>query len=176
VMASARAVLRSSAATCGHLGELLTHLNRLLVDDLGGRRFVTMILWLVDVRNRTVCWANAGHGPALVYDPATDRFEESGRDGIPLGIDEDVTYREHVHGPVRPGQIMVLGTDGVWETVNAEGDPFGTERLRDSIRAAAEGSAREITDAVRRDLDAFRGSREHQDDVTLVIIKVSSSL
>jgi serine phosphatase RsbU (regulator of sigma subunit) len=176
VMASARAVLRSSVATCGHLGELLTHLNELLVDDLGGRRFVTMILWLVDVRNRTVCWANAGHGPALVYDPATDRFEESGRDGIPLGIDEDVTYREHVHGPVRPGQIMALGTDGVWEMVNGEGEPFGMERLRDSIRAAAGGSAREITDAVRRDLDAFRGAREHQDDVTLVIIKVASSL
>jgi sigma-B regulation protein RsbU (phosphoserine phosphatase) len=174
VMASARAVLRSSAATCGHLGQLLTHLNALLVRDLRGQRFVSMILWLVDVRRGSVCWANAGHHPAIVYDPETGQIDQSGRDGMPLGIDDGV-YHEHEYGPVRPGQVMVLGTDGVWETVNEAGDFFGVERLQESIRAAAVGSAREIAMAVRRDLDAFRGRRQQRDDVTLVVIKVAKA-
>ena len=172
VMASARAVLRSSATTCGHLGELLTHLNGLLVSDLRGQRFVSMLLWLVDLRSGSVCWANAGHNPAVVYDPLSDRFEQSGQDGIPLGIDETTVYREHTYGPTRPGQVMFLGTDGVWETSNEAGDFFGMSRLQASIRSAAGGSAREIAEAVRRDLDSFRGGREFKDDVTLVVIKV----
>jgi sigma-B regulation protein RsbU (phosphoserine phosphatase) len=172
VMASTRAVLRSSALACGHLGQLLTHLNDLLVRDLNGQRFVSMILWLVDVRSGTACWANAGHNPAIVYDPLTQHFHYSGKDGIPLGIDQAVVYGEHAYGPIRPGQVMVLGTDGVWEAANEAGEFFGMERLHNSIRAAAGGTAREIADAVRRDLDAFRGRRQHRDDVTLVVIKV----
>ena len=101
VMASARAVLRSSVLTCGHLGQLLSHLNGLLVHDLRGQRFMSMILWLVDLRGGAVCWANAGHPPAIVYDAQTDTFDQSGRDGIPLGIDEEVMYEEHTHGPIR---------------------------------------------------------------------------
>jgi serine phosphatase RsbU (regulator of sigma subunit) len=174
VMASARAVLRSSATTCGHLGQLMTHLNALLVHDLRGQRFVSMILWLVDVRGGTACWANAGHHPAIVYDPATQAFEQSGRDGIPLGIDADAEYHEHVHGPLRRGQVMVLGTDGIWETTNDRGEFFGVDRLRDSIHAAAGRTASEIAAAVRRDLDAFRGKKDYKDDVTLVVIKVTA--
>jgi serine phosphatase RsbU (regulator of sigma subunit) len=172
VMASARAVLRSSVTTCGHLGQLLSHLNALLVHDLRGQRFVSMILWLVDLRGGTVCWANAGHAPAILYDPQTGQLEQSGRDGYPLGIDESAIYEEYTHGPIRQGQVIILATDGVWETVNEAGEFFGMERLYDSIRAAADGSAREIADAIRRDLDTFRGRRDHRDDVTLVVIKV----
>jgi sigma-B regulation protein RsbU (phosphoserine phosphatase) len=172
VMASTRAVLRSSAIACGHLGELLTHLNALLVRDLRGRRFVSLILWFVDLRSRSVCWANAGHWPAIVYDPQTGCFESSGRGGIPLGIDENVVYEENEQGTVRSGQVIVLGTDGVWETVNESGEFFGMERLRESIRTSAGGSAREIGETVRRDIDTFRGRRQSRDDVTLVVIKV----
>lgn len=174
VMASARAVLRSNSASCGHLGELLTHLNTLLVPDMGGRRFITMLLWLLDLRGGTACWANAGHNPALVYDPRDDRFEESGYDGIPLGIYDGVTYKEHAFGPVRPGQVIVLGTDGVWETANERKELYGEERLRQCVRAAAHRPAREIAEAVRRDLGAFRGPARQRDDVTLVVIKVEA--
>ena len=172
VMAGARAVLRSSSATCGHLGELLAHLNGLLAHDLRDGRFVSMILWLVDLRGRSICWANAGHPPALIYDPAADRFEQSGRDGIPLGIDDDVTYREHALGPLCPGQVMVLSTDGVSEMQSPSGEFFGIERLQETIRRAAGGSARDIADAIRGDLDAFRGRQDNRDDVTAVVIKV----
>lgn len=172
VMAGTRAVLRSRATACGHLGELMTHLNAQLFPDLQGCRFVSMLLWLVDVRGRTACWANAGHQPALVYDRAADRFDESGLDGIPLGLDPTAAYDEHVHGPIAPGQVTVLGTDGVWETADAAGEMFGTDRLRATIRAAAGGSAREIAAAIRRDLDAFRGPCPFRDDATVVVIKV----
>ncbi len=75
----ARGILHSRATACGHLGDLMTHLNDQLVRDMMDARFVTMMLWYVDPRRGTVCWASAGHDPAIVYDPAADRFEESGQ-------------------------------------------------------------------------------------------------
>jgi sigma-B regulation protein RsbU (phosphoserine phosphatase) len=175
VMAGARGVLHSRATRCGHLGELMTHLNDELVPDLGGHRFITMLLWYLDPGRGTACWANAGHDPALVYDPHADRFEESGRGGIPLGIEAGHAYEEYAFGPVRPGQVFVLGTDGIWETVDDAGEFYGKGRLRDAVRAAAGGTAAEIAAAVRRDLDAFRGARHQRDDVTLVVVKACSA-
>jgi sigma-B regulation protein RsbU (phosphoserine phosphatase) len=173
LMAGARGVLHSRASTCGHLGELMTHLNHQLVRDTGGRRFVTMMLWYVDRHRATACWANAGHDPVLIYDAATDAFTEGCRAGdIPLGIDAAVVYEEQSFGPVRPGQVVVLGTDGIWEALDDGGRYYGRERLMAAVRAAATGTAQEIATAVRRDLDAFRRGQSPRDDVTLVIIKV----
>jgi sigma-B regulation protein RsbU (phosphoserine phosphatase) len=73
---------------------------------------------------------------------------------------------------VKPGQIIVLGTDGVWEAMNAKEEQFGKERLKEIVRTWSHGTAAEITDAVRRALDAFRGTQHQRDDVTLVVIKV----
>jgi serine phosphatase RsbU (regulator of sigma subunit) len=177
LMAGARGILHSRAAGCSHLGELLTHLNEQLVPDTAGCRFVTMMLWYVEPRTGRVCWANAGHDPAIVYDPATDQFTESGPrgGGIPLGIQSGVNYREYAFGPLRAGQVVVLGTDGIWEAINPAGEFFGKARLRESVRAAAADggtAAADIAAAVRRDLERFRGAQHQRDDVTLVVIKV----
>lgn len=172
LMASARAILHSKATTCGHLGELLTHLNDLLVADMMGGRFMTMHLWCIDAKRRTASWSSAGHDPAMIYDPQTDRFDETEIGGLPLGIESAVVYDEHTYAPLRAGQIILLGTDGVWETANGEGEMFGKDRLRQSLRAAAGGSAWEIAAAISRDLNAFRGGVRQRDDITLIILKL----
>src|SRR5688572_9723170 len=172
VMAGTRGVLHSRAASCGHLGELMTHLNDRLARDVMPDRFVTMLLWYTDPRRGAACWANAGHDPAIVYDPRDDRFTESGLGNIPLGIEPGMTYDEHAFGPLRAGQVIVLGTDGIWEAVDASGELYGKRRLMDVVRARAAGTAEQIAHAVRRDVEAFRGAQHQRDDVTLVVIKV----
>jgi sigma-B regulation protein RsbU (phosphoserine phosphatase) len=177
-MAAARAILHSRAMGCGDLGEMLTHLNNQLARDMGGRRFVTMMLWMVDPKTGGVCYASAGHDPALVYDPPTDEFAETFRGGMPLGIDEGVRFQEQSFAPVKPGQVIVLGTDGVWDTLNPAGEFFGKEGVQQSIRNAVTGGAKtaeEIATTIRRDLDAFRGPRLQRDDVTVVVIRVAET-
>src|SRR5262249_9553335 len=94
VMAGARAVLRARAARAGGLAALIGRLNRLLCHDLDGTRFMTMHLSVVDARAGTYRFVSAGHDPALIYDPATDRFEEVDKAGLPLGIMEEAQYDE----------------------------------------------------------------------------------
>jgi serine phosphatase RsbU (regulator of sigma subunit) len=172
VMAGARAVLRDRAGTAGSLAELLGRLNRLLSADLEGTRFMTMHLSVINARTGTFRWASAGHDPALLYDPATDRFDSLEGADLPLGILEEETYEEHSRDGLRPGQVLVIGTDGVWEMPNNAKEQFGKERLRATIREFAEKPAAAIVQALLDRLTAFRGECRPVDDVTFVIVKV----
>jgi sigma-B regulation protein RsbU (phosphoserine phosphatase) len=175
VMAGARAVVRDRADATGSLAALVARLNRLLSADHGGDRFMTMHLSIIDAQACSMRWVSAGHDPALVYDPTTDRFEEVGQGDLPLGVVDDTDYTEHTYGPLREGQLILVSTDGVWEMPDAKGEQFGKERLREVIRAVAGSSAATISQTLCNRLLEFRGDQKAVDDVTFVIVKVAAA-
>ena len=73
---------------------------------------------------------------------------------------------------MRPGQVILIGTDGVWEMPDGKGEAFGKDRLRAVIRESAAGSAAEVAQAIRDRLAGFRGDARQVDDVTFVVVKV----
>jgi sigma-B regulation protein RsbU (phosphoserine phosphatase) len=170
VMAGARAVLRDRIDATGSLAELMRRLNRMIAADLEGSRFMTMHLGVLNVERRIYRWASAGHDPAIIYDPRANSFAEPDANSMPLGIMEETQYEEQTYGPLAPGQIMVFGTDGVWEMPNATGEQFGKQRLREIIQSRAQGTAEEISSAIRAALTNFRGAGKSVDDVTCVIL------
>ncbi len=171
LMASARGVLRSHAAAHGDLGELFAHVNRHLVRDTGEERFMTLFYGVLDGPGRTLSWISGGHDPAIWLRRTGGRFEELPNTGVPLGILEEAPYASA--GPVRlePGDVVLIGTDGIWEATNAAGEQFGKDRLRQVMAANAERTAAEIHSAVVEAVAAFRGTEPQKDDVTLVVIK-----
>jgi sigma-B regulation protein RsbU (phosphoserine phosphatase) len=172
VMAGVRAVLRDRAVAAGDLAELMGRLNNCIAADHGGDRFMTMHLSVIDARTGTMRWVSAGHDPVIVFDPAANSFTEVGEGDLPLGVMDDTQYREQISPAFRPGQILFLGTDGVWEMPDARGEQYGKDRLRQVIRECAARSAEEIARAVRERLTAFRGDVKSVDDVTFVVVKV----
>jgi sigma-B regulation protein RsbU (phosphoserine phosphatase) len=175
VMAGVRAVLRDRAVAAGDLADLLGRLNRLISSDHGGDRFMTMHLSVIDSKTQTMRWVSAGHDPAIIYDTTTGTFDEVGEGELPLGVMDDTTYTEHVYGPLKPGQVIVIGTDGVWEMPDVKSEQFGKDRLRDVIKQAARGSAEEIAQAINERLASFRGDARAVDDVTFVVIKIAAA-
>ncbi len=171
LMATARALLRSRAGDPADLGNILNHMNRHLTQDVPVGRFMTLGYFLIDVREHAVRWANAGHDPAIIYDPATDAFNELDGGGLPLGIDAHWKYEDLGPRVVAPGQILVIGTDGIWEARNPQGQMFGKGRLQDIIREHHTHSARDISTAITLAVSAFHGHRTQDDDITLVVIK-----
>jgi sigma-B regulation protein RsbU (phosphoserine phosphatase) len=69
------------------------------------------------------------------------------------------------------GQILLVGTDGIWEAANARGEMFGKERFKAVVRRHYRGSAQEITDSVMAALEAFCQNVAPVDDITLVVAK-----
>ena len=172
LMATARGILRSRCRTPGTLADLLTHLNSLLVEDTGGDRFMTMLLMTVDAKCKEMRWATAGHEPPIVYDPARDHFREFNGSGMSLGLVKGVAYEEHLFTDVQPGQVIMALTDGLWETFNRDGEMFGKDRVKEIIQNNISATAKEIIAAITDALNKFRGSKQPEDDITMVVIKV----
>ncbi len=170
LMTAARASLRMRASRPGSLGEVVTDLNHSLVADLGDiGRFMTF--YLLEVRSDTVAWVSAGHESALLVDPGSRTITELEGDGPVLGLDADMTFREH-HAPFRePGQVVALCTDGITEAWNERGEQFGRERLKESLLRHASQSAIMILESMMHDVLEFRGSAPQKDDLTLIVLK-----
>ena len=91
-----------------------------------------------------------------------------------MGVTANTAY-DQLQREIRPGQIILIGTDGIWETHNPQGEMFGKKNLQNIIRAHADRSSRDIIDAVAAALDDFRYPlKTRADDITLVVIKIKT--
>src|SRR6185295_4224894 len=90
----------------------------------------------------------------------------------PLGVRLPVVIPQRQLA-VAPGDVVVLHSDGVYETQNGAGESYGFDRLQEIIRDHGGGTAEALRDAILRDLAAFRGAVEQDDDVTLVVCRLT---
>ncbi len=171
-MATGRALLRGRAVNNPGPGALLTEVNTLLCQDtqLTGR-FITLFFLRLDLAAREILWCRAGHDPGLLYDPATDTFDQLMGAGIPLGAFTDWTYEEKRRPWFQPGQVLVLYTDGIHEARGKSDAMYGKERMEEIVRREAAGPASAIVNALVADLREFKAGAHLEDDVTLVVIK-----
>jgi sigma-B regulation protein RsbU (phosphoserine phosphatase) len=116
----------------------------------------------------------AGHDPAIFYAPESDTFEELKGSGIALGVDENWRYQENEKTGLLEGQIIMLGTDGIWEAHNAKGEMLGKNRIYEIIRQHAKASANEILAAIIDTLNNHTRDQTPEDDATLVIVKFAA--
>ncbi|UCG33347.1 MAG: SpoIIE family protein phosphatase [Phycisphaerales bacterium] len=172
LMATARGLLRIRTDQPGSLGDLLSDVNAHLTAAVPAGRFMTLSYMLLDSQERVVRWASAGHDPAIVYTPSRDSFDDLGGGGLPLGIDGGWEYEEYGPRALEPGQVVVVGTDGIWEARDDADQMFGMDRLRQVIRDHHAKPAAKISEAITSAVTFFRGDRDQDDDITLVVVKV----
>jgi sigma-B regulation protein RsbU (phosphoserine phosphatase) len=174
LMATVRGFLRLRARIPGTLGDIISDINKEFEKDAeDSGQFMTMFLARIERGANRIDWVRAGHDPAILYDPETDTFHtlDEGR-GLPLGVSKDAVYKAS-SCDIKPGQIITLGTDGIWEARNADGELFGKERLQQVVQKNSRESARMIVLSVFDAVEAFRGQGEQEDDLTLVVIKIA---
>jgi len=173
LMTTARAFLRMRASQPGSIAEIITAMNRHLTRDvLETGRFMTLFYLTIDPDKDRLEWVRAGHDPAIIYDPGRDEFTELKGNGVALGVQENFDYQENYISGLANGQIIAIGTDGIWEAVNSQGDMFGKERFRNILRENAGAGSGDILNAVYTELNQFTRGQKSEDDITLVIIKV----
>jgi serine phosphatase RsbU (regulator of sigma subunit) len=176
LMTTARALLRSRALMPGSMAQIIGDVNQHLTQDLNeSGRFITLFLLTIDPVTCSLNWVRAGHDPAICYDPATDTFDELRGSGLALGVDLNWHYEENRKSGLTDGQVIFLGTDGIWETHDPRGNMFGKAAVHDIIRAHAADDAELIVKTVIDNLNDFRKTAEPEDDITLIVIKVKEN-
>jgi sigma-B regulation protein RsbU (phosphoserine phosphatase) len=126
----------------------------------------------IDSSAKILRWVRAGHDPAMFYDPSQDCFLDLSGEGVALGVVSDFRFSEFTRQGWDPGSIIVVGTDGIREARNTDGEMFGLDRLEDVVRKYASESAESIQNAVIANLRSFQGDAPQEDDITLVVVKL----
>ena len=171
LMTTVRGSLRQRIQQPDCLSRIVADLNRQFHTDVDGSgHFMTLFVCEIDTRNRVLRWVRAGHDPAVVYNIAADTFHELGGSGLPLGVTPDGQFEEGT-GAIGKQQILVIGTDGIWEAFDSQENRFGKERFKEIIRSSAHLPAKAMAERVIESVQDFRHPRKIEDDVTLVIVK-----
>lgn len=176
LMATLRALLRGRASMPGSSEEITGDVNTLLCKDtLRSGNFATLFYLTIDCSEKTIEWVRCGHEPALLYCPEKNTFTELKGSGLAMGIDSKYQPTMNKKTFSDDSQILLIGTDGIWDVENKYGEPFGKKRTRELIVKYSQLSAREITNNILDAIEVFRENGSQNDDITLAIIKTQAA-
>jgi sigma-B regulation protein RsbU (phosphoserine phosphatase) len=120
----------------------------------------------------TLRYINAGHNPPLLFRGDTDEVIPLKAKGIALGVKHGVSLEEAA-AEMKPGDTVVLYTDGITEAINEKGEAFGEGRLAQAVRSNRSLTAEELIHKIQDEVIAFAGTQPQYDDITLLIVKVN---
>jgi serine phosphatase RsbU (regulator of sigma subunit) len=157
-----------------HADEFLTLANNALSRGLEKSSFITVSVFLIDKKNRTLEVSRAGHCPSLYFSKKSGNVEYLLGEGIGLGILRNHEFRSHVNIlriEFEAGDLLFMFTDGIVEAKNRNREEFGYERLKEIIVRNAGHSPEYLRDAIIQELFRFCDAGNPEDDYTMVILK-----
>jgi len=169
-MALVRSIVRASMAQADSVTDGITHANRLICADSTNGMFVTLFYAQIDPDADALTCVNAGHNPPLLYRAATRELIELKRTGMALGILETAPFTQRAER-LSAGDFVLLYTDGVTDALNASGQAFGVERLRQVILDHGDASATDVLSALDQAVAEFTGATTPFDDITVVVVR-----
>jgi sigma-B regulation protein RsbU (phosphoserine phosphatase) len=162
--------LRAEAARRASVSDILEAVNRLLCEGNAAGMFVTLFCAVLDTDSGMLYHASAGHNPPLVVRPdGTSRFLEVGK-GLVAGILESSRYAAGLT-VMKPGETLLLYTDGVTEALDPSGELFSESRLVEVLRRLAGRAPGELVKALNDELLAFADGAAQADDITLLALR-----
>ncbi|MEM7350550.1 MAG: GAF domain-containing SpoIIE family protein phosphatase [Acidobacteriota bacterium] len=149
---------------------VLAYLNDELHQMQAEKRFLALAFAVYDSRTNRLNVANAGLPyPILLRDGEVEEIRAS---GLPVGAMAATDYRQ-VEIELQPGDVIVFTSDGISECLDLGGQPFGDERLRQSLLELAGGSAQDIANGLLGATETYLGADcEASDDRTVVVLRV----
>ncbi len=155
---------------------LLATVNHLLAEHLDNRSFITATYMVIDLDRMTMTWARAGHTPLIIVSQGTSEVLIPG--GMVLGLRLpgaaerfDTALEEHTR-PLRPGDVIVLYTDGITEATDAAGELFGDDALMSVLCGPSDLDPAAVRERVVRAVRSFVGDAEPHDDMTMVVLRI----
>ena len=168
-MARAHALIMAEADMGLTAGEVMRVVNRHITRLQKSTQFVTVLYGILDLKTREFSYARAGHEPPLLLHPdgTVERIPHSS--GMALGLWDAITLDERT--VVLPqGSTFLLFTDGLTDCRDTLGEPFGLQRIKETLADLSNVNAQQACDHLLETLMSFQDGSKQDDDVTLVAI------
>jgi sigma-B regulation protein RsbU (phosphoserine phosphatase) len=170
-MAMSRTLLRAGLEGATDLSKALSTANHVITQNAPSSMFVTVFVALLDPACLTMTCINAGHNPPLIVRGETGDKLFMREGGVAMGVlPEMESIPEHVQ--LRPGDLVIMYTDGVTEAFDARYAAFGEDRLIRIVQECRTLPASVVRERIIAEIRAFTGPISPSDDITLVVIRV----
>jgi sigma-B regulation protein RsbU (phosphoserine phosphatase) len=171
LMSNLHAMFRVLVQAKLELCELVQRASRAFCESTLPTQYATLVVGHANEGGEVeIC--NAGHLPVLLA--SNDGISRAESTGMPVGLfcEQEFTVAK---SRVRPGDALVLFTDGISETENASGTQYGVDKIQELVREQYKGTADNLVEACRKHVIDFRGNSPRVDDETLLVIQYAGA-
>jgi len=176
MMASLQASLRGEATRAPeNLAALVSNVNRLVYEASASNRYATFFYAQYNPESRQLTYVNAGHNPPMLFHCANGTWQVSRLEtgGTVVGLMQSFPY-EQAAVPMIPGDVVVAFTDGISEAMNGSDEEWGEEKLIETLKCSANLKPPEMIARIMQSADAFVAGAKQHDDMTLVVLRVTT--
>jgi sigma-B regulation protein RsbU (phosphoserine phosphatase) len=145
-------------------------MNDLIYANSTDGRFITFFWAVVCNTTKEFRYVNAGHNPPLLI--RNGRISKLRKGGIILGVVETTIPYLSESVNLQSDDVLILFTDGISEALNKQGEEYTDERLEEAALRLLSGSASEILEGIKQEVDDYAEGAPQSDDITMVVIKV----
>ena len=168
-MARAITLAKALAPRAQSPQQLLQLLNQELCRNNDGCMFVSLLCGLLDTATGHFSMASAGHEPPVLWGEGAPQLLEI-ETGPALGLDDEATYSSR-RVRLRPGETLLMYTDGITEATDAELRMYGPERMLDCLGRYAAHGAGDPAGYLLADVEAFAAGHGQADDITVLALR-----
>jgi serine phosphatase RsbU (regulator of sigma subunit) len=169
-MVLTRSTVRASVDLSSTPAHGIARANRLLCADASGGMFVTLLYATLDPASGQVTYVSGGHEPPLLCRAQSEELVELLPTGMALGVIPEASFEQRTI-ELGSGDLLVLYTDGLTDTVDAQENDFGLDRVKRVVLEHRHGPADEIVAALEQAMDDYTGSALPFDDTALLVIR-----
>jgi serine phosphatase RsbU (regulator of sigma subunit) len=174
-MTLTKGILQSHADDTVSPRLVLNKVNRLLYRNIEKNSFVSMFYAVLDIPEKTLTFARAGHNPGIMINQQDGSNQELNTDGIALGLEEGTVFNQMLKEQtinLSSGDTLVFYTDGFTEAMNSVKQEYGEERFVELISSNRNLSAQDLIEILVKSVKDFSEEAPQHDDMTVVIIKI----
>ena len=169
-MMSTRTLLKGTAIGGNEPGDVLREVNDQLCEDNDAEMFVTVLYAVYDPETRKFTYSNGGHdSPLVIHADGSSTLLPLTR-GIALGVLPGLTYNQKTV-TLEAGDTVILYTDGVTEAMNAEGEQYGLDDLREVFAGAPPSSSEGANTTIFDQVHKFAQDTPQSDDITCLVLR-----
>lgn len=172
LMSNFQASLRTLVRQTNDLKEIVNELNFVIKNNAKGERFITFFAAVLDVKQKTLKYINAGHNPPLlVFENGETQILEKGTtvlgafDSLPFIEEETIKYDSSL--------LLFCYTDGLTETSNEKDEEFGLEKIENFLKKRYKKDLQEIHNSLHKKITKFKGTKNFPDDITYISCAIS---
>lgn len=169
LMSSLHAAVRAQAQTRRSISEVMSEINEYIFENSPSNKFLTLFYGQLNPQTGELKYSNGGHNPPMLL-RTTGEVLRLDKGGLPIGMMKAMAYQE-ASVFFNTGDVLVIYSDGITESVNEKDEEFEEERLIEVVRHNLNRSASGIRDRIDEALSRFVGTMAPVDDMTLMIIK-----